>query len=581
MSGLSQTELRKLLRQAKALEKQLSIDGPQDDDQLHHWVLTNVGVDIPRVSVCEDHDPPFKFLADLYFERVGSAVLVANRGGSKTFMVAILHLLNSLYLPGVESVTIGAIEQQAKRAYAHFQKIARQKNGELIPEIREMKVQETIFKNGSKLEILPGTRNSVNGPHPQRVHFDEVELLQDPEVFQESRNMSMSKRLDSGRLVKSQDIITSTRKYAKGLMQEILDESEEAILQDKAPPYVPYRWCVFETAAQVENCQVANPDCDNPCQCDRVVKGKWDFETGRVRTLKDVCKGRFHKSRGWMPIEDIINIFTQANRDYWEAQQECSRPSTEFLYVPGFSKENHGIINYEPDPELGPIFMSIDFGGTNPHAVNWYQLLRYELDATGHVGNKIRMKEGSLVCFNEIYVAEVGNMKVADRIIAIESQYKQKYSNWSVHSRFADPQAKAARLDFTHHNPPLKSNWYTTREFEEHVKNVIDLFEEDKFYVDTRKCPMFCEEIIIWRRNPTTGKQVDEFNHCMSNFRYACANIEMIERKNSKGKSMPITTGKPVVKRNYDDDPSIPKSVPKATGEAAGETWHKRFTPVR
>ena len=28
-----------------------------------------------------------------------------------------------------------------------------------------------------------------------------------------------------------------------------------------------------------------------------------------------------------------------------------------------------------------------------------------------------------------------------------------------------------------------------------------------------------------WRRDPNTGNQIDEFNHCMSNFRYAVANI--------------------------------------------------------
>ena len=28
------------------------------------------------------------------------------------------------------------------------------------------------------------------------------------------------------------------------------------------------------------------------------------------RILKDVCKGRFYRSAGWKPLDDIINTFT-------------------------------------------------------------------------------------------------------------------------------------------------------------------------------------------------------------------------------------------------------------------------------
>lgn len=579
-----------LLTQAKAIKKRLAEEGPKDNNELHAWIKTNLGVDIPRTKVCEGHNAPFDFLADLFFERVGSAVLVANRGGSKTFMVAILHLLNSKFKAGCESGTIGAIENQAKRAYAHFLKFTRDDEGNVIKDIAQLKITETYFRNGSKLEILPGTKNSVNGPHWQKVHFDEVELA-DPEVYQESRNISTAKQLIDGRWIKAQDIITSTRKYPKGLMQEILDQIDDAMVSGKEAPFTLYKWCVFETSAQVLNqdyddrtisCQIAYPDLDDDkkCPCHNVVKGTWRGEERTPRTLKDICKGRFARSGGWQPFSDVVNTFIQSATDIWEAQQECSRPSTENLYVPQFSRERHGVKNYLPNPDYGPIFMAVDFGGTNPHAVNWYQLLRYEIEAIDYLNNKIRLQEGTLVCFNEIYVAEIGNMKLASRIVKIEDSYRKRWRGWRVQDRFADPQAKAARLDFSQHKPPLRCSWRTTREFEEHVKIVRELFEDNKFVVDAKRCPMFCEEIVVWRLNPDTGKQIDEFNHCMSNFRYASANIEIIERNNRKGKSTPISTDRPFVKRDYTSSPSVPKSQKKNPEEAVAEEWQKRFVSV-
>src|SRR5262245_48145233 len=110
LSSLSRDELLELAKAASVLEQRLHIAGPRDDDELHRWVLENFGLDIPRVAVCEDHDAPFTFFADCYFNRTNSALAMANRGGSKTFMVALLHLANSKFKARCESATVGAIE---------------------------------------------------------------------------------------------------------------------------------------------------------------------------------------------------------------------------------------------------------------------------------------------------------------------------------------------------------------------------------------------------------------------------------------------------------------------------------------
>ena len=528
LKKLSKRELAEMARQQAELERKLAIAGPQNRDQLHSWIKHNLGYDIPRKSVCHGHTSPFDFLADLYFGPTTSAVAMANRGGSKTFMVAMLHYLNSRFKPGIESCTVGAIEMQARRAYAHLQKLV-DKVGQ--DEVAATTMIDTRWRNGSRVEVLPGTISAVNGPHPCVVHVDEVELM-DPEVYQESRNMSQS-QVVYGRQYPAQDIITSTRKRGHGPMQNIIDSIHVAEADGREPPYKLYTWCVFEVAQNVPNCRVANPGCANPCPCNEVPGGR--FADGRPRTLEDVCQGRFSKSDGFVPLSDIINTFTKASPEIWEAQQECSRPSSEGLIFPGFDKHRYGVIDWTPDPGLGPIFMSVDFGGTAPHAVNWYQVLRYEVDAQTPHGTK-RLKEGAIVCFDEIYKAEIGNNQLAAMIVQREALWRKKVRGWKVMQRYGDIAAKAARLDFAQHDPPLRLVHYITREIEEHIKVGNEYISKDRFYVDLGRCPMFIEEIEAWHRDRNTEKPVDMNDHVMSNFRYFVAHINRAEAHGKKGR---------------------------------------------
>lgn len=829
-----------------------------------------------------------------------------------TFLVALLHWLNSRYKPGCESATFGATEAQSLRAYAHLKNWIYDKEGNKRPEVAMSIMRETTWRNGSRVEVLPGTPAAVNGPHPQKAHADEVELM-DQATWSESRNMTVSKRTDDGRLIKPQDIATSTRKGPNGRMQQLIDEIEDAVRKGLQPPRKLYQWCfppgtpvrtlrgfvpiedvqegdivlsaggkfrrvtgthvrhvehemvytiktptnppimatgehpfmaviderahdladkpvnkrtqgystdwvdaadlregayiesvvpqesmelveieppastlgnlsdgrrrkahlayaltddflwaiglyiaeghaaqgmisyalhedecgyaerlrrifegfgfkvhfgktsgrcmsvnvystqiaewwsdwigsgsankkipseiftlgleqlrhvvegvmdgdggrsvntlgqtspvlamqmtevalreggnpslhvvpregkktvyqlyqadgsveiapqyastptmerkhkqprgfwrrdertfvkvtrhekthycgpvydltvegnpsfvvgnllvhncIKETAAQVVNCQVANPDLpeEEKCQCHLIAKGEW--EPGRPRLLRDVCNGDFYKSRGWQPYGDVVKQFRENDQETFEVQQLCAKPEMSHHYVPGFSVERYGLRDYFPHPDAGPIFTSVDWGGTNPHSVHWYQLLQYEVEARTFVGGTRRLKEGTIVCFDEIYIAEIGNDKLGDLVIAKENRWKALCqergikTEWKVTERFADPQGKAARMDWR--DKGLRTQWHTTREFEEHIKVVKSQFEDDLMYVDGVKCPMWVAEIKAWRRDEKTGNQIDEFNHAMSDFRYALANIRKIKRRAMRRGSVP------------------------------------------
>jgi hypothetical protein len=545
LENLSDEELAEMLAAQEELEKKLNETGPQNDDELHEWIKYELGIDIPRTAVCENHQAPFSFLADLYFDRIDAALAVANRGGAKTFMVAVLHWLNARFKPGIESCTFGAIEAQSFRAYAHLKNWVFDEKGNKKPEIVSSLMRETVFMNGSKIEVLGSTPEAVNGPHPQIAHADEIELMRD-DTWNESRNMTISKKIKDGRTMNPQDVATSTRKGPSGRVQELIDEIEKAVAEGYKPPRKLYIWCIKETASQQKNCQIANPDLSEKlrCPCDTIRKGEW--EDGSPRLLRDVCNGDFYKSRGWQPFSDIVKQFTENDRNTFEVQQLCAKPEMQHHYVPTWRDDKHLIRNFDPDPANGPIFLSVDWGGTNPHAVNWYQLLAFEIEveAWNQPEDKIitrRLKEGTLVCFGEIYITEIGNEQLGKLVLERESRWAAKHNGFRVYERFADPQGKAARMDWKAMGLPTR--WHTTREFDEHIKSIRSMFDDELFVVDGEACPMFVKEIKAWRADPRSGNQIDKFNHCMSNFRYAVANIKKIkQRALSTSNNLPAST---------------------------------------
>ena len=58
------------------------------------------------------------------------------------------------------------------------------------PLIAKLTRRETQFVNGSNVAIAGGTLANVNGPHPHTLIFEELEVLEDGRVFDESRVMT-------------------------------------------------------------------------------------------------------------------------------------------------------------------------------------------------------------------------------------------------------------------------------------------------------------------------------------------------------------------------------------------------------
>jgi hypothetical protein len=150
---------------AVASLRRLKEAGPRNDEQLWYWIWYVLGFHIAWRAVCPEHVAPFQFLADMFFGRVSSAAVHGARGSGKTRDLSILHLLHHHYRDAFQTSHVGAIMRQANLNYGYLKEYFRD------PHFRRALAQdplmsETRWKNGSRLEVLPGTVGATSGPHP-------------------------------------------------------------------------------------------------------------------------------------------------------------------------------------------------------------------------------------------------------------------------------------------------------------------------------------------------------------------------------------------------------------------------------
>jgi hypothetical protein len=375
------------------------IVGPQTDAELLDAVENLTQYHIPRNAVCTEHGhtAPATTFCDLYYERVFDVLWIGNRGGGKTTNSGFLHGAKGHWKEGYSSALAGAQAHQGQRGYAEFKRFIRH-----VDNVISTLLSKTFWIGGGLTEVLGGTVRALNGPHPVLAQLDEAELIASMQVFQEFLNMAQS--TDQ---YQRQQLLTSTRKRAHGIVQQIVKEVDTAIRNgDKAPWRVDI-FCVFETMAPVPNCRNAPENAGRPeselCSCDTVVKGTWGPEEGaayakrfggpakdRPRSFADSCGGKAHRADGFVQLDDVQRRYTQLSRSVWEAQQECLTPDVEGV-VHKWVKDRHRLPSWIPWPEFGPVGRGWDWGGQNPHAIVWNQRLEV---AVGMVWQDVPTADG-------------------------------------------------------------------------------------------------------------------------------------------------------------------------------------------
>lgn len=351
-------ELVRMVREAEEAHRADPEQRPRTKEELNDWFEEVLGVRLPATAVCPGHDAPLDVAWDLFDHRVDEAIILGSRSGGKTLFLAMLHTANGHWKTygdagGHSTTHYGSVERQSKRAYSHLQGFTRRKA--LKGHIRETGATRTVWRNGSEVEILPGTEVQTQGPHSYVVSWDELESgARQP--YENARGIPIEDPAGHP----GQFITTSTRQKRGGLMQQALDDAPRR----GARVYV---WCVWET---VQPCTV-------PLRCRHRPEDHADPDRPRAfrctQPLSKYTKGLdLRKATGWRSIGDVLATYKRMAEDTFETQVLNLRPEAGALIYPTFTEAN-----ITEDAEYQPgrgVLWGYDSGFNDPTWLGFFQL---------------------------------------------------------------------------------------------------------------------------------------------------------------------------------------------------------------
>jgi hypothetical protein len=335
------------IEQASHLYSELRRTQPVTRQDLKNYVKVFLGINIPDVSICSEHNSPLDYLWYSFSvdNRDGSqtapkqrclnadAIIWANRAGGKTELAAIATLLDCIFKPSCQVRILGGSGEQAGRMYEYLTGFFYNGFEQFIagPILKS----KCHFTNGSTVEVLTQSTTSVRGQHIQKLRCDELELF-DEDVFAAAKFTTQSK---AGITASMELISTMHRPY--GLMQKVVSSAPQF-----GTPI--FKWCIWET---IENCN------DRSCsQC----------------PLWPDCGGKAKSASGYLKIDDCITQMRRASRAGWEAEMLCKKPSLENVVFDEFDPAIH-VRQIDYDLNL-PLYRTLDFGFVNPFVCLWIQV---------------------------------------------------------------------------------------------------------------------------------------------------------------------------------------------------------------
>ena len=464
---------------------------------LKDFIKREFNLNIPDKKICGIHDAPMDFIAEVAFQRVKSALVLANRDGGKTYDFALLHAINGRFYDGCESISVGAVEEQAKKCYSYYKQFIKASTFKDI--YQDPLTMESTLKNGSILKVAPGTLNALNSPHPNKSFFDEIELTK-PAVLQEFFSMAKS---DLSKGLTTSDILGSTRKYSYGIMQQLID----SINSNEMIGWKIYQWCIWEVIERFELKE----------EWKKIVKHTKDGEI----SFYDIAKPYAGRTCGFFSIDDTISKFSNMSYDTWLTQWECKKPSKEGLVYGGEFDESVDIL---PRPWIYnpayPVYCGQDFGDQDPMVTLFYQLL----------------PDGkTMVLFDEVHDNKITASSYAKNYL-IPRRLKYKSQAWIVHDPSGAGYAremKAARDDEDHSIGAMLPAQKQT--VDEGVQLVKTMHESHRIKVSPN-CVHYIKEKRNYHYLPGTDKIADEFNHCMDPERYVMVKLFGAKEKDPQRK---------------------------------------------
>lgn len=366
--------------------------------ELYTFAKKAFGLRFARHAVCSGHQAPLDAVWDIYSGNVRNAVIVGSRMSGKTSIIAFLHSAFALTYEGCESVSVAARKDQAKYCYDYvrrmlyyhplFQKYTPP------PQTPNHSSERLILHTGSIIRILPATEKGLNAPHPHKVFFDEVDLI-DWYIIQQGLSMAKS---DEAKGIVGQQVFASSWKRSFGPLARIVKAFTGGVdWNGNAVDFVGgkvYRWCVFDVMKR----------CESPSWCEECKRITKKLSSGEEISFYDICQGRGLHADGFLPRHEAIMRFIQMDEAIFRSEWLSDEPAPAYAVfnIPPTSYLTDWDIDNFPD---AGIVVGVDVGTSSPTvflliqvlpsgiAIVFDEIRRYGLSISGIVEEARRILE--------------------------------------------------------------------------------------------------------------------------------------------------------------------------------------------
>jgi len=189
------------------------------------------------------------------------------------------------------------------------------------------------------------------------------------------------------------------------------------------------------------------------------------------RTFKSVCQGRLSRSRGIWVSQIFTKKFQEVDRDTWEANSKNVQ-NRKLAVLVSNSLIKKDVRNWAvwAKSRKWSHYHGVDFGGTKPHAINWYQIIKkntiytvkWDKSAKERKANKLFIGKGTRVCFLMRYMLQnLENNKLAEMVgkLTKEAGWRAKYHDFRVLRRFCRCCREGRTIDWRLFPPtPMPTN---------------------------------------------------------------------------------------------------------------------------
>lgn len=383
----------------------------QTREELEDFIVGFLDVHLASKPLTSGFSCPLDFVWDIYKTAmldsttgVPTAFLgLAARGAQKTLSCSVIIMLLLLHDRIRDIIHMASIAPQSE--VLHNVWLTRHKALPFMEEIfKDFSMRRTTTIHNRRLTITWGTMDAVNAHHGGVLIQDEVDLT-DPAVFDESKGMLTSQKGKS-----PLNVMISSRKYAVGNIQNILDKAEED--KNFASTISIHNWGQLETTRKCYDVRSGKygteimVDLDNLdalsvsdwSDLGQLDKNRYQRQIGYENCLRcgifSFCLGRLkeqHDNIHLTPINDVVKFFKNENREFFKSQRLNYKPSTKGLIYPTYDPKVHDKSSLElariitGDNNLNidgfkdlmdiiitgklPLYIGVDFGFNNAAAV--------------------------------------------------------------------------------------------------------------------------------------------------------------------------------------------------------------------